>query len=143
MAWVCQLVLALKYVHGKRFLHRDLKLANVFLEGRLYVKVGDFGLARALTSENQLAATACGTPYYLSPELCPGQQYDHKRHVWAMRPSPQHLTSVRAPFSRRTRVASGASSCDEKQSGVAPLVALASTSAPYSLSYTPLTLPQK
>jgi len=114
MAWVCQLVLALKYVHGKRFLHRDLKLANVFLEGRLYVKVGDFGLARALTSENQLAATACGTPYYLSPELCLGQQYDHKSDVWAMGCVIYELLTLRRPFQGQNLMAVVTRICHEE-----------------------------
>lgn len=59
MAWACQLVLALQYLHTRPHcvLHRDIKLANVFLEGRMCVKLGDFGLARTLTSESQLAET--------------------------------------------------------------------------------------
>jgi len=98
MAYTCQLILAMKYIHSKRILHRDLKLANVFLDGRTYVKLGDFGLARALSSERELAETACGTPYYLSPELCLGHPYDQKSDCWAMGCVMYELLTLRRPF---------------------------------------------
>lgn len=48
----------------------DLKTQNIFLTKTDLVKVGDFGIARVLTSREDLATTAIGTPYYLSPEIC-------------------------------------------------------------------------
>ena len=59
MAWVTQLVLALMHLHTQPHcvLHRDIKQANVFLDGRIGVKLGDFGLARTLSSESNLAKT--------------------------------------------------------------------------------------
>ena len=48
----------------------DLKTQNIFLTSENLVKVGDFGIARTLRSTQELATTATGTPYYLSPEIC-------------------------------------------------------------------------
>eukprot|EP00656_Telonema_subtile_P041830 TRINITY_DN4713_c0_g1_i4.p1 TRINITY_DN4713_c0_g1~~TRINITY_DN4713_c0_g1_i4.p1 ORF type:complete len:727 (+),score=154.78 TRINITY_DN4713_c0_g1_i4:251-2431(+) len=98
VAWTCQLAMALKYTHSQCVLHRDLKQANIFLIGRSFVKLGDFGLARALSSETQLAETACGTPYYLSPELCLGKPYNQKSDCWALGCVIYELLTLRRPF---------------------------------------------
>jgi NIMA (never in mitosis gene a)-related kinase len=118
MAWIFQLAMALNYLHEQPhpILHRDIKQANVFLDGRYGVKLGDFGLARTLSSESQLAQTvcigkcfgsvndamygvqACGTPYYLSPELCLGQPYDSKSDCWALGCLLYEMMTLKRPF---------------------------------------------
>ena len=46
-----QLCLAMKHVHDRKVLHRDIKSQNVFLtQNRRVLKLGDFGIARVLTS---------------------------------------------------------------------------------------------
>lgn len=64
-----QIILALKHVHDRKILHRDLKGSNIFLTSNGFVKLGDFGVAKALEKTNNMAATVVGTPYYLSPEI--------------------------------------------------------------------------
>lgn len=41
-----QMAMAIKHVHTKKILHRDLKSGNVFLTKQGIVKIGDFGIAR-------------------------------------------------------------------------------------------------
>ncbi len=65
-----QICLALQHVHSKRILHRDLKTQNIFLTKNRDVKLGDFGISRVLQHTYDVARTAIGTPYYLSPEIC-------------------------------------------------------------------------
>ena len=48
-------------------LHRDIKPANVLLDSQGQVKLGDFGLARTLSSNASFATSFVGTPYYMSP----------------------------------------------------------------------------
>ena len=48
---------------------RDLKTENVFLTKESIIKLGDFGIAKALNATNQQANTVLGTPYYISPEI--------------------------------------------------------------------------
>jgi serine/threonine protein kinase len=84
-----QLVLALRYVHSCNILHRDLKSDNVMTSGHenRVIKLADFGIAKVLGSQADMAASIIGTPHYLSPELCQGQPYDHKSDIWVSRGS--------------------------------------------------------
>jgi NIMA (never in mitosis gene a)-related kinase len=67
--WFTQICLALKHVHDRKILHRDLKSQNIFLTDRGMIKLGDFGIARVLSDTRSKAQTVVGTPYYLSPEI--------------------------------------------------------------------------
>jgi NIMA (never in mitosis gene a)-related kinase len=82
--WFTQLCFAIKYIHSKNILHRDLKLSNIFLTSKGNIKLGDFGIAKILTSKDDLAKTLVGTPYYLSPELCLKKPYNHKSDIWSL-----------------------------------------------------------
>jgi NIMA (never in mitosis gene a)-related kinase len=50
MNWFTQICLAIKHVHDRKILHRDLKSQNVFLTKLGIVKLGDFGIAKVLSS---------------------------------------------------------------------------------------------
>lgn len=79
-----QISLALKYIHDRKILHRDLKTQNIFLMKDGTTKLGDFGIARVLQNTFQLCKTQIGTPYYLSPELCEGKNYNSKTDIWSL-----------------------------------------------------------
>ncbi|XP_076035636.1 serine/threonine-protein kinase Nek5-like isoform X2 [Oratosquilla oratoria] len=82
--WFIQLTFAVQYLHNNDILHRDLKTQNIFLTTSNLIKLGDFGIARFLRNKEDLATTAIGTPYYLSPEICRRQPYNHKSDMWAL-----------------------------------------------------------
>ncbi|XP_013408054.1 serine/threonine-protein kinase Nek3-like [Lingula anatina] len=82
--WFVQICFALKYIHGQKFLHRDLKTQNVFLTSENVIKVGDFGIAKMLEGSQDHADTAIGTPYYLSPEICQQKPYNYKTDMWSL-----------------------------------------------------------
>ncbi|KAK8845020.1 hypothetical protein M9Y10_021196 [Tritrichomonas musculus] len=82
--WFVQICLALKHIHDRKILHRDIKCQNVFLTSNGVVKMGDFGIAKVLDHTTQLSKTAIGTPYYLSPEICQGKNYNQKSDIWSL-----------------------------------------------------------
>ncbi|RHY15370.1 hypothetical protein DYB25_010093 [Aphanomyces astaci] len=76
-----QTCLALKHIHDRKILHRDVKPENIFLMQSNVVKLGDFGVAKVLSNTLACADTQTGTPYYTSPEICHGLRYNHKTDV--------------------------------------------------------------
>ncbi|XP_033369364.1 serine/threonine-protein kinase Nek1 isoform X9 [Parus major] len=82
--WFVQICLALKHIHDRKILHRDIKSQNIFLTKDGTIQLGDFGIARVLNSTAELARTCIGTPYYLSPEICQNKPYNNKSDIWAL-----------------------------------------------------------
>jgi len=83
LLWLVQLAMALRYLHERRILHRDLKTKNVFLRKGI-VKLGDFGIARVLMGTHDEAHTFAGTPYFMSPEALQSAGYSSKSDIWSL-----------------------------------------------------------
>jgi serine/threonine protein kinase len=88
--WTVQMAGAIKYMHSKGIIHRDLKMGNIFLDKDMNVKVGDFGLAALLMSGKDMTAvrrtTLCGTPNYIAPEILEKNKggHDHAVDIWSL-----------------------------------------------------------
>lgn len=87
--FIIQVSGAVKYLHARNIVHRDLKTGNLFLDEHMNVKVGDFGLAALLVNGKDMEAirrtTMCGTPNYLAPEiLAKGKGHNDKVDLWAI-----------------------------------------------------------
>ena len=90
-------VSAVGTAHALGIVHRDLKPDNIFLarepDGRIDVKVLDFGIAKLTALEGLAASTSAltqdggllGTPFYMSPEQVDGEKdIDHRSDVWSL-----------------------------------------------------------
>ena len=83
--YVVQIVSALKYLHSNRVIHRDLKLGNLFLNEKMEIKIGDFGLATKLEFDGEKKRTICGTPNYIAPEVLDGKiGHSYEVDVWSL-----------------------------------------------------------
>lgn len=90
-----QLCGAIKYMHARNVIHRDLKMGNLFLDHDMNLKIGDFGLAAVLVSKQEYRGlydqksrrtTLCGTPNYIAPEILEKGKggHDYKVDIWAI-----------------------------------------------------------
>lgn len=85
MAYIIkQIVYALTFVHDLKRVHRDIKVDNILMSSRGEIKLADFGAAVQLTFQRLKRTTMTGTPYYMSPEVIGGKQYDELVDVWSL-----------------------------------------------------------
>jgi polo-like kinase 1 len=97
--YVFQIVKALKYIHSHKIIHRDLKLGNCFINAKLELKLGDFGLAAKLEYEGQKRKTVCGTPNYIAPEILEKKcGHSYEVDVWSLGVVTYTLLFGKPPF---------------------------------------------
>ncbi|XP_010398683.1 serine/threonine-protein kinase Nek3 isoform X4 [Corvus cornix cornix] len=96
--WFVQMCLAVKHIHDKRVLHRDIKSKNVFLTQSGKVKLGDFGSARLLAHPMSYACTYVGTPYYVPPEIWESLPYNNKSDIWSLGCILYELCTLKHPM---------------------------------------------
>lgn len=88
--YAVQIAGAIKYMHSKGIIHRDLKMGNIFLDSQMNAKIGDFGLAALLVTGKDMQTirrtTLCGTPNYIAPEILEKGKSGHDQSVdlWSL-----------------------------------------------------------
>ena len=97
---------ALVAAHARGLIHRDIKPGNVMLTPDGKVKVMDFGIARATTSETiTQTAAVIGTAQYISPEQAQGQTVDFRSDLYSLGCCLYEMLTGTVPFTGATPVA--------------------------------------
>jgi serine/threonine protein kinase len=99
---VRQLLEALACAHGLGIVHRDVKPANIMLLAAGRVKVTDFGISRIEASHLTQSGSVIGTPSYMSPEQCRGDEVDARSDIFSAGAVFYELLTGERPFPGKT-----------------------------------------
>jgi eukaryotic-like serine/threonine-protein kinase len=104
ISYVRQVLAALRYAHRNGIVHRDIKPHNVLVDHEGRVKVADFGIARAGSSQMTEAGSIIGTAQYLSPEQARGAPVDESSDLYSTGIVLYELLTGHVPFNGETPV---------------------------------------
>ena len=98
--YITQLIQALIHLHDRNIVHRDLKLGNIFLTGKMELKLGDFGLAKKLSFRDEKISEMVGTPAYMAPEILENMGYSLEVDIWSLGVIMYYLIIGKLPFNK-------------------------------------------
>ncbi|MCR5356873.1 MAG: Stk1 family PASTA domain-containing Ser/Thr kinase [Lachnospiraceae bacterium] len=99
-----QVSMGIESAHNNGIIHRDIKPQNIIISKEGKVKVADFGIARAASSDTQ-TSHAMGSVHYTSPEQARGGYSDTKSDIYSIGITLFEMVTGRVPFDGETTVA--------------------------------------
>lgn len=99
-----QVCMGIEAAHNNHIIHRDIKPQNIIISKEGKVKVTDFGIAKAATS-NTITSNVMGSVHYTSPEQARGGYSDEKSDIYSLGITMFEMLTGRVPFNGETTVA--------------------------------------
>lgn len=99
-----QVSMGIEAAHNSHIIHRDIKPQNIIISKEGKVKVTDFGIAKAATS-NTITSNVMGSVHYTSPEQARGGYSDEKSDIYSLGITLFEMLTGRVPFNGETTVA--------------------------------------
>jgi len=99
-----QIGMGIEAAHNNHIIHRDIKPQNIIISKDGKVKVTDFGIAKAATS-NTISSNVMGSVHYTSPEQARGGYSDAKSDIYSLGITLFEMLTGRVPFNGETTVA--------------------------------------
>jgi len=99
-----QISMGIEAAHNNNIIHRDIKPQNIIISKEGKVKVTDFGIAKAATS-NTITSNVMGSVHYTSPEQARGGFSDEKSDIYSLGITMFEMLTGRVPFNGDTTVA--------------------------------------
>ena len=99
-----QVSMGLQAAHANHVIHRDIKPQNIMISRDGKVKVTDFGIAKAATS-NTITSNVMGSVHYTSPEQARGGYSDERSDIYSLGITLFEMLTGRVPFNGETTVA--------------------------------------
>ena len=90
------IMLAVKYLHERKCIYRDIKPENIMVTENGYIKIIDFGTAKIL--KDGRTQTTMGTPHYMAPEMILGGGYSFEVDYWAIAVCMYEFICGEVPF---------------------------------------------
>lgn len=100
-----QIASAISHAHKNHIIHRDIKPQNILVSDTGIIKVTDFGIAKATSSNTVTStATAMGSVHYISPEQAKGRFCDEKSDVYSLGITMYEMVTGHVPFDHENGV---------------------------------------
>ena len=101
--FIMQICAGIEVAHEHHTIHRDIKPQNIIVSKNGTLKVTDFGIAKAATS-NTIASSAMGSVHYISPEQARGGYSDERSDIYSLGVTLYEMLTGRVPFEGENNV---------------------------------------
>jgi len=101
--FICNVLVALEYIHSQDIIHRDIKPENLVLDENGYARITDFGIAKKNSEKNKMKGDTSGTPGYMAPEIMRGIVHSFEVDFFAVGIVAYEFMKGKRPYTGKNR----------------------------------------